>query len=235
MVRDWCRIEFFSVGWDRNKNPLLRYPLRRTLNCSTHQEVALFGQYFLHVFAKHCNLTIITAVTLEKEKKKNIYIYIYIPPLLVRQHFIQNVHRVLTGAHSSSASMKSSSSDRHSKESKYNHCLIGINFPVQAWGEKEYVKTPKRKFTTQWSPTLLSHRRLPLTFITSWAAKPPMKALIGAKSPAEIYANFWRSASSSSSTLADPVRLAFTSLASATNSSPSGWNKDSPAFQQPLS
>lgn len=58
-----------------------------------------------------------------------------------------------------------------------------------------------------------------ITFITSWAASPPIKALTGARSPAATQESFFSSAWSSSSCLAESDCAAFTSPASATSSS----------------
>ena len=61
--------------------------------------------------------------------------------------------------------------------------------------------------------------------MTSCAASPPINALTGARSPAATNASFLISGSSSSSTFAEPVREAFTSLAKATISSASAWKR----------
>ena len=48
-------------------------------------------------------------------------------------HDLNNRRPVLTGLQDSSVStLSADSSGRHSRASKYNHCWIGVNFPLQA-------------------------------------------------------------------------------------------------------
>ena len=62
-----------------------------------------------------------------------------------------------------------------------------------------------------------------LTFKTSWAARPPMKAFMGARSPAATYASF-RMRSSSRLSCCTPGRArAFTARAKVTSSAASSW------------
>lgn len=154
----------------------------------------------------------------------------------------EDLHFTLTGLHSSSVKMTPSSSARHSRASKYNHCMMGMNFPVHAYGTKLIVKRVKQGIwqfkKMKWALTKYCRTHLTfctyisehettsycgkeLTFITSCAARPPMKALTGARSPAAIYDSFLIRASSSCSSLADPVWAEFSSLANVSSSSPS--------------
>lgn len=62
-----------------------------------------------------------------------------------------------------------------------------------------------------------------LTFMTSWAARPPMKAFMGARSPAATYANFRMRSSSRFSCCTAGRARAFTACAKATSSVASSW------------
>lgn len=62
-----------------------------------------------------------------------------------------------------------------------------------------------------------------LTFITSWAAKPPIKAFMGARSPAATYASFRMRSSSRGSCCTAGKDRAFTACAKVTSSVASSW------------
>lgn len=107
---------------------------------------------------------------------------------------------------------------------------MGINLPEQACGGKA-VSGQKRTGTAsqRWTQEgNLAHIKtcpsLPtLTLKTSWAARPPMKALMGARSPAATYANFRMSSSSSLSCWTAGKARAFTACARVTSSDASSW------------
>lgn len=62
-----------------------------------------------------------------------------------------------------------------------------------------------------------------LTFITSWAAKPPIKAFMGARSPAATYDSFRMRSSSRMSCCTAGRARAFTACAKVTSSVASSW------------
>lgn len=136
-----------------------------------------------------------------------------------------------TGRHLSSV-RASLSSGRHSRASKYSHCMMGINFPEQAWRisrRGEVVSAylgPHADGTSdrgRVAPGLCQPWPFPpmLTFMTSWAARPPMKAFMGARSPAATYASFrMRSSSRLPCCTAGRDRV-FTAWAMVTNSAAS--------------
>ena len=62
-----------------------------------------------------------------------------------------------------------------------------------------------------------------LTFMTSWAARPPMKAFMGARSPAATYASFRMRSSSRLFCCTAGRARAFTACAKATSSAASSW------------
>lgn len=64
-----------------------------------------------------------------REKKRNRFSTTVI---VVHLSSVCDLLSTPTGMHSSSVSMTPSSSARHSRASKYSHCIIGINFPVHA-------------------------------------------------------------------------------------------------------
>ena len=62
-------------------------------------------------------------------------------------YYTQTAHstslQLLTGLQVSSVNAVSALSGRHSKASKYNHCLIGMNFPLQAYKNKQIQTSNK--------------------------------------------------------------------------------------------
>lgn len=83
----------------------------------TYQEVTLFGKQILQLGAKHCNLSIIATAPLQREKW-------FTTPFLPILAYTHLAYVTPTGAHSSSVSTTPSSA-RHSRASKYSHCIIG--------------------------------------------------------------------------------------------------------------
>jgi hypothetical protein len=152
----------------------------------------------------------------------------------LEHHFPQDIPKVSHSSHALTvrhlSSMKATlCSERHSRASKYSHCLMGINFPEQAWGKK-VVSSSSLTGLKDSDGIRSTHQPHPfplgLTFMTSWAANPPKKAFMGARSPAATQANFWISSMSRQCCWTAGKAWSFTACAKVTNSAASSWFSD---------